>query len=121
MAGEQAAVDITPNKDGGVLKQVLQSGEGEEGPLHGDKVYVHYVGTLLEDGSKFDSSRDRGERFSFTLGKGKKINYTSTASLQQGDHYQHLLIGTRRETHCDLIFFLSFLEFKLYSSTYHAM
>ncbi|XP_075945140.1 peptidyl-prolyl cis-trans isomerase FKBP4 isoform X3 [Anarhichas minor] len=64
--------DITPKKDGGVLKLVKREGTGTELPMTGDKVFVHYVGTLL-DGSHFDSSRDRGEKFSFELGKGQVI------------------------------------------------
>jgi FKBP-type peptidyl-prolyl cis-trans isomerase len=39
----------------------------------GNVLEVHYVGTLL-DGTKFDSSRDRGQTFSFTLGSGMVIS-----------------------------------------------
>ena len=41
-------------------------------PQTGQTIDVHYVGTL-EDGTKFDSSRDRGTPFSFKIGKGQVI------------------------------------------------
>jgi FKBP-type peptidyl-prolyl cis-trans isomerase len=49
----------------------LQLGDGTEA-ASGKRVTVHYVGTLT-DGSKFDSSRDRGEGFTFRLGAGEVI------------------------------------------------
>jgi FKBP-type peptidyl-prolyl cis-trans isomerase FkpA len=49
----------------------LVVGTGSEA-TSGKQVTVHYVGTLT-DGKKFDASTDRGEPFSFVLGKGQVI------------------------------------------------
>jgi len=49
----------------------LKVGTGAEAKA-GQNVSVHYVGTLT-DGSKFDSSRDRGSPFQFRLGAGQVI------------------------------------------------
>ena len=68
------AVDITPNKDGGVLKEIKRQGTGDRCPPTGDKVSVHYVG-MLTDGTTFDSSRGRGELFEFDLGKGTDARF----------------------------------------------
>ncbi|NUN64819.1 FKBP-type peptidyl-prolyl cis-trans isomerase [Pseudanabaena biceps] len=55
----------------GLKYQVITAGTGAT-PKKGDTVIVHYTGTL-EDGSKFDSSRDRNSPFSFKLGVGQVI------------------------------------------------
>uniref|UniRef100_A0A2P2K2P0 peptidylprolyl isomerase n=1 Tax=Rhizophora mucronata TaxID=61149 RepID=A0A2P2K2P0_RHIMU len=57
----------------GLKKKLLKAGEGWETPDNGDEVEVHYAGTLL-DGTKFDSSRDRGTPFKFTLGQGQSFD-----------------------------------------------
>ncbi|EPQ56911.1 hypothetical protein GLOTRDRAFT_38098 [Gloeophyllum trabeum ATCC 11539] len=39
----------------------------------GDKIKVHYTGTLFSNGNKFDSSYDRGQPLPLTLGVGQVI------------------------------------------------
>ncbi|KAK9476148.1 hypothetical protein V1514DRAFT_337857 [Lipomyces japonicus] len=55
-------VDITP----------IAPGNGQDFPKPGDVVTIHYVGTL-DNGKKFDSSRDRGAPFQTKIGVGQVI------------------------------------------------
>lgn len=55
----------------GLAIEDIKVGTGAEARA-GSSVTVHYVGTLT-NGSKFDSSRDRGRGFEFPLGAGKVI------------------------------------------------
>ena len=55
----------------GLVIEDIKVGDGAEAKA-GQTVTVHYVGTLT-DGKKFDSSRDRGQGFSFKLGAGQVI------------------------------------------------
>ncbi len=55
----------------GVKYETIKQGTGPEAKT-GQRVKVHYTGTL-DDGKQFDSSRGRGEPFSFVLGERQVI------------------------------------------------
>lgn len=77
-----------------------ESGEAEsevQTARDGDLVEVHYVGTL-DDGSQFDSSRERGSPFPFTVGgdvidgfnvavRGMEIGEVKTVRMVAEDAY----------------------------------
>jgi FKBP-type peptidyl-prolyl cis-trans isomerase len=71
---EVRVIEIAP----GLSARVLREGDGAVAKA-GDIVVVHYTGWLYDEsadamrGTKFDSSIDRGEHFSFPLGGGRVI------------------------------------------------
>lgn len=73
MAEKQEETDMenATTTDSGLQYVDIVEGTGAT-PQKGQTVTVHYTGTL-EDGTKFDSSRDRNSPFSFKIGVGQVI------------------------------------------------
>src|SRR4051812_5826498 len=72
----------------GVIDDIL-GGDGDEATA-GTKGSVHYVGVAFSTGEEFDASWDRGQPFTFKLGKGQVI-----PGWDQG--VQGMRVGGRRK------------------------
>ncbi|GAA6048391.1 hypothetical protein JCM3770_003735, partial [Rhodotorula araucariae] len=57
----------------GVTVETISPGDGQNFPKKGDRVQIHYLGTLQSTGAKFDSSLDRGQPFETAIGVGQVI------------------------------------------------
>ncbi len=81
----------TVTTDSGLQYIDLVEGTGAI-PQTGQTVQVHYTGTL-EDGTKFDSSRDRNRPFSFRIGVGQVIRGwdEGVASMRVGGRRQLII------------------------------
>ncbi|WP_049785041.1 peptidylprolyl isomerase [Desulfotalea psychrophila] len=77
--------------DSGLQYVVVEAGEGEATPNVGDVVTVHYTGKLL-DGTKFDSSVDRGQPIDFPVGRGQVISGWDEALLSMTKGEKRVLI-----------------------------
>lgn len=77
--------------DGGIQKKVLTNGTGPAAVAN-KKCTVHYTGTF-QNGTKFDSSVDRGTPFQFVLGAGQVIKGwdLGVASMLQGEKAHFIL------------------------------
>lgn len=85
-ATELQKIDISG--DGGVQKEILKEGNGDETACVGCTVSLHYTGRLT-DGTVFDSSVDRGEPFEFELGKGSKTLNLMTNAISWFSSFLH--------------------------------
>ncbi len=78
---EDQVINKSNNKKMELEITILEKGTGEIETKKGDTIAVHYTGTF-EDGTKFDSSLDRGEPFSFTVGAGQVIKGWDQGTLE---------------------------------------
>jgi FKBP-type peptidyl-prolyl cis-trans isomerase len=72
--------------ESGLQYKVLEAGSGKS-PQARDTVKVHYTGTLI-DGTKFDSSRDRGEPASFGVNRVIKGWTEALQLMKEGSRWE---------------------------------
>ena len=70
--------------------ETKKEGDGETFPKAGNTVVVHYTGTLA-DGTKFDSSRDRGTPFEFEIGCGRVIQGWDEGVMKMSERQRAIL------------------------------
>jgi FKBP-type peptidyl-prolyl cis-trans isomerase len=94
VAGEEAIIkEKYPNAirtSSGLKYIVLKEGNGAK-PTSGALVEAHYTGRLI-DGTKFDSSVDRGKAFIFLVGRGEVIKGWDEAFLAMKKGEKRVLI-----------------------------
>lgn len=73
------------------LKYIVEAEGTGDSPKVGDMVKVHYTGKLL-DGTKFDSSVDRGNPIDFPVGQGRVIKGWDEALLTMKKGEKRVLI-----------------------------
>jgi FKBP-type peptidyl-prolyl cis-trans isomerase len=95
-------------------------GNGKE-TVKGALIFAHYEG-FLKDGTKFDSSHDRGRPFQFVFGTGRVIKGwdLGLVGMKEGGKRtlfvpSHLAYGERQvgvliKPHSDLLFHIELLE-----------
>ncbi|XP_004582689.1 peptidyl-prolyl cis-trans isomerase FKBP1B isoform X1 [Ochotona princeps] len=67
----------------GVEIETISPGDGRTFPKKGQTCVVHYTG-MLQNGKKFDSSRDRNKPFKFRIGKQEVIKGFEEGAAQLG-------------------------------------
>lgn len=94
IAGQEALIkEKYPNAirtSSGLMYIILKEGNGAT-PTSGALVEAHYTGRLL-DGTKFDSSVDRGKPFLFLVGRGEVIRGWDEAFLSMKKGEKRILI-----------------------------
>lgn len=78
-------------KPSGLRYVVLKEGKGKKTPSRGATITAHYTGRLL-NGTKFDSSVDRGEPLKFPVGVGRVIKGWDEAFLAMEKGEKRILI-----------------------------
>lgn len=79
---------------GDVKIEVTRAVECERKSQKGDKISVHYRGTLLDGGKQFDASYDRGQPLDFTVGQGQVISGYESTKPGVGEFTNRIADGT---------------------------